>query len=71
MGRSSHRRCSVKVLVKLSLNSQENACVGVSIFIKLQALDPRATASGWYMERDDTEYLISKAQVFRCYYHNE
>ena len=36
--RSSHRRCSLKKgVLKKSQNSQENSCVGVSFFIKLQA----------------------------------
>ena len=36
--RSSHRRCSIKkMFLKISQNLQENTCVGVSFFIKLQA----------------------------------
>ena len=35
--KSSHRRCSLKkVFLKYSQKSQENTCVGVSFFIKLQ-----------------------------------
>ena len=36
--RSGHRRCSIKKLfLEISQSSQENKCVGVSFFIKLQA----------------------------------
>ena len=37
MTRSSHRRCSIKkVFLKISQNSQKNACAGFSFLIKLQ-----------------------------------
>ena len=37
--RSSHRRCFVKkVLLKISQNSQENTCTGVSFYIKVAGL---------------------------------
>ena len=35
--RSSHQRCSIKVFLKISQNSQENTCARVSFLIKLQA----------------------------------
>ena len=38
IGRSSHRRCSVKnVFLEISRKSQENTCARVSFLIKLQA----------------------------------
>ena len=39
--RSSHRRCSIKkVLLKISQNSQENACARVSFLNKVPSLKP-------------------------------
>ena len=36
MNTSSHRRCSIKVYLKVSQNSQESTCVRVSFLIKFQ-----------------------------------
>ena len=59
--RSSHRRCFIKkVLLKTSLNSQENTCVRVSFLIKL-----RVSGLQFYYKRDSgTGFFLIIWKIF-------
>ena len=51
---SSHQRCSIgKVVLKISLNSQENTCSRVSFLIKLQAW-------GFYFQKQSSRSVFKK-----------
>ena len=66
--RRRHRRCSMKKgILKISQNSQENNCVGISFFVKLKALIQ--TFFPWILRNFDehllTEHLRKTASDFR------
>ena len=58
--RSSHRRCSIKkVLLKISQNSQENACARVSFLNKVPSLKPATL-----LKRDFGNSIIKRLIIY-------
>ena len=67
--RSSHWRCSVKtVFLKISQNSQENTCVGVSFLKKLQVFEVvnffRTPPAATFAAAKITKYSCSASGLF-------
>ena len=59
--RSSHRRCSIKkVLLKISQNSQENACARVSFLNKVPSLKPATL-----LKRDFGNSIIKRLIIYQ------
>ena len=63
-GRSNHGRCSVmKVVLKISQNTQESTCAGVTFLIKLQT----GTGVFLWLLRNFYEWLFYRTPLENCF----